>query len=144
MSYISDHQKARRNRLVSHHRRGKGSPEACGPRVTMFLIRQVLLVLSWHLPLPGACLKPAVGKLTASPFSNASGDTLQGILSPQKGPHCSWCAGVLSKVILRGIKIPRVRLKRDVAKLHPFSTAWEPVYNAPGWHLLPSALHLKN
>lgn len=118
MSHISDHQKARRSCLVTHHCQGKGLWRHGVPGCRMFLIRQVLLVFSWHLLFPGACFKSAVGKLTASPFSNANGDARRAS-SLHKRASAAVCRCPF-KGYFEGNRNTRVSLRRDAGETPSF------------------------
>lgn len=82
------------------------------------LIQQVLLAFSWHSVFPGAI--SAVGRHTASLFSNANGGAPQsrGPLSTEE--QAPQFTGRPFKGYFEGNKNTRVSQRRDKAKLRPF------------------------
>lgn len=88
------------------------------------LIQQVLLAFSWHSVFPGVSFKSAVGRHTASLFSNANGSAPQsrGPLSTEG--QVPQFAGRPFKGYFEGNKNTRVSQRRDKAKFHPFPQSW--------------------
>lgn len=83
------------------------------------LSQQVLLAFSWHSVFPGASFKSAVGRHTASLFSNANGGAPQSSPLSTEGQAPQF-AGRPFKGYFEGNKNTRVSQRRDKAKPHPF------------------------
>lgn len=84
------------------------------------LSQQVLLAFSWHSVFPGASFKSAVGRHTASLFSNANGGALQSrgpLFTEEQAPQF---AGRPFKGYFEGNKNTQVSQRRDKVKPHSF------------------------